>query len=308
VRRFALLVQASRLYYELGDTQQEVARALGLTRPQVSRLLKEAREEGVVEIRIHDGTSRDEELASRLRARFGLRDVRLVPRIASSADASLRMLGRAGAQVLREHLRDGQIVGVGRGTTLLELAAQVADDRSLPLASFVPLTGGAAAVGGGLPARQIGQALRARVVELYAPGVVPDRRVRDALLGSNELREVRHAWANLDVAILGIGMFDLHGDWPDQEVVDELEADVAVGELLLRHYDIEGRLVGQRLRDCAIAFEAADLARVPVRIGIAGGAHKVRPILGALRTGLLSVLVTDDETAAAVLDLDQAPH
>ena len=52
-----LLVQASRLYYELGETQSEVAARLGLTRPQVSRLLKRARAEGVVEIRIIDGTT-----------------------------------------------------------------------------------------------------------------------------------------------------------------------------------------------------------------------------------------------------------
>ena len=43
------LVQASRLYYELGETQSRVAEILGVTRPQVSRLLKRARAEGIVE-------------------------------------------------------------------------------------------------------------------------------------------------------------------------------------------------------------------------------------------------------------------
>jgi DNA-binding transcriptional regulator LsrR (DeoR family) len=56
---FEQLVQASRLYYELGETQNAIAEQLGVTRPQVSRLLKRARAEGIVEIRIVDGTSCD---------------------------------------------------------------------------------------------------------------------------------------------------------------------------------------------------------------------------------------------------------
>ena len=44
------LVRASRLYYELGETQNAIAEQLGVTRPQVSRLLKRARAEGIVEI------------------------------------------------------------------------------------------------------------------------------------------------------------------------------------------------------------------------------------------------------------------
>ena len=53
-----LLVQASRLYYELGETQNAIADRLGVTRPQVSRLLKRARAEGIVEIRIVDRADR----------------------------------------------------------------------------------------------------------------------------------------------------------------------------------------------------------------------------------------------------------
>jgi DNA-binding transcriptional regulator LsrR (DeoR family) len=306
VSRFALLVKASRLYYELGDTQQEVARALGLTRSHVSRLLKEAREEGIVEIRIHDGSSRHEELAARLRDRFGLHQVRLAPWIAESAESSLRVLGRAGASVLREHLRDGYVIGVGRGRTLAAVAAQLPGGTPLPMASLVALTGGTDAVGGGIPARQVGQALGARVVELYAPGVLPDPQVRDALLASRELSDVRHAWSSLDVAIMGIGAFGPPGGWIDLRFVKELEAEHAVGELLLHHFDLEGRFIGDDLRARVIAMDVRDLARVPVRILVAGGPGKVEPLLGALRTRLLSVLVTDDETAAAVLGLDEA--
>ena len=61
------LVRASRLYYELGETQGAIAEQLGVTRPQVSRLLKRARAEGIVEIRIIDSTRAESPAGDALR-------------------------------------------------------------------------------------------------------------------------------------------------------------------------------------------------------------------------------------------------
>ena len=76
---FEQLVQASRLYYELGETQEEIAALVGVTRSQVSRLLKEARAQGIVEIRIVDRAEVQSPAADALRDRFGLRAVHLAP-------------------------------------------------------------------------------------------------------------------------------------------------------------------------------------------------------------------------------------
>src|SRR5690349_5025926 len=88
------LVRASRLYYELGETQSRVAEILGVTRPQVSRLLKRARAEGIVEIRIVDGTSAGSAAAEQLRERFGLAAVHLAASIAGPEEVGRRMVGR----------------------------------------------------------------------------------------------------------------------------------------------------------------------------------------------------------------------
>ena len=79
---FDQLVRASRLYYELGETQNSIAEQLGVTRPQVSRLLKRARAEGIVEIRIVDRTATDSPAADGLRRSYGLDAVHLAPTIA----------------------------------------------------------------------------------------------------------------------------------------------------------------------------------------------------------------------------------
>src|SRR5690349_6686638 len=138
------LIQASRLYYELGETQSRVGEILGVTRPQVSRLLKRARAEGIVEIRIVDGAAVSSSSADELRHRFGLAAVELAPALVGPEEVGRRMVGRLGADVLRATIRDGAVIGVGDGASISAVAdAMVADE---PLhetgATVVPLCGG----------------------------------------------------------------------------------------------------------------------------------------------------------------------
>jgi DNA-binding transcriptional regulator LsrR (DeoR family) len=51
----------------------------------------------------------------------------------------------------------------------------------------------------------------------------------------------------------------------------------------------------------AFGVDAATLRNIPLVIGVAGGAPKAPAILGALRAGLISALVTDDAAAEAVM-------
>ena len=74
----------------------------------------------------------------------------------------------------------------------------------------------------------------------------------------------------------------------------------AIGEVLIAPFDVEGQFVDEALRDRVIAFDARQLPRVSVTIGVAGGPTKVEPILGALRAGIVNTLVTDVRTAEAV--------
>jgi DNA-binding transcriptional regulator LsrR (DeoR family) len=90
------------------------------------------------------------------------------------------------------------------------------------------------------------------------------------------------------------------------ETGQDLEAAGAVGEILVSPFTLDGRFVGDALRERVIAFDARRLGRVPVGIAVASGESKVRPILGALRSGVVRTLVTDVATAEAVVALDEA--
>jgi DNA-binding transcriptional regulator LsrR (DeoR family) len=113
-------------------------------------------------------------------------------------------------------------------------------------------------------------------------------------------------WDRLDIALFGIGGPSWSAAQLGQPVELELDAAGAVGEILVAPFDLDGRFVCPALRERVIAFDARRLGSLPVSIGVAAGESKVRPILGALRAGVVRTLVTDVATAEAVLALDAA--
>jgi DNA-binding transcriptional regulator LsrR (DeoR family) len=297
-----MLVRVSRLYYELGETQEAIAALVGVTRPQVSRLLKEARAEGVVEIRIVERTEAQSPAAQQLQRQCGLRAVHLAPNSDAPSELARRRVGKLAGQVLRGAIRDGHVVGIGDGAAVSAVADELDLSETQIDATVLPLCGGFWRPGAGAePFRRIGDALGATVLALHSPGLLDDPAVRDALCAHPGVASVIERWSRLDVALLGIG----GPAWSEATVgataMGEIRTGQAVGEVLIAPFDSAGRFVAPSLRARAVAFDARALPEVPVTIGVAEGEAKVAPILGALRGGLVNVLVTDVATAEAVL-------
>ena len=217
------------------------------------------------------------------------------------------MIGRLAADVLRAVIRDGAVVGIGDGASISAVADAIAADEPLHEtgATVVPLCGGYWFGGPARePFRRVADGIGGVALGLLAPGLVDDPATKTALCAHAGVQRILDLWERLEVAAFGIGGPVWSASALGPEVADELDRSEAVGEVLVRPFDLEGRFVGavaarpdDRLR------RATTSARIPVRIGVAGGPAKVRPILGALRGGLLTTLVTDQTTAEAVLSL-----
>ncbi len=301
------LVQASRLYYELGETQSAVADRLGVTRPQVSRLLKRARAEGSVEIRIIDAATAESPAGDQLQGRFGLDAVHLAPTLAGPDDLTRRIVGRLAAQVLRASVRDGEIIGIGDGASVSAVADALEDAATPVAATIVPLAGGYWSTGPERePFRRIADAFGAQPHGLMAPGLLDDAVTKRALEAHAGVRAVLELWDRLDVALFGIGGRSWGVASVGEAVARHLDEGAAVGEVLIAPYDADGRFVAPELRERVLAFDARRLARVPTAIGVGAGESKVLPVLGALRAGIVRTLVTDVATAEAVVAMDAA--
>jgi len=262
----AALAEVARLYYVRELTQQEIAQRLGVSRFKVVRLLEQARSEGVVRFEIDEPVPVDDALAQMLEERFDLeRAVVVESDVAAAAAALLPRLVRA---------RD--VLGVGWGETLARIASAL--DTTPPRVPVVQICGAIAGLVPGTGPTELAARYAAwtggRFHPLEAPAVADERALRRAV------RPTTSIFDRVSIALMGIG--------PRRD---------GAGHLLVHVFDDDGRIVSE---ERAIALSVAQLRRTRV-VAAAGGARKRRAVLGALRTGLLDVLVTDTACARHAL-------
>jgi DNA-binding transcriptional regulator LsrR (DeoR family) len=310
--RASLLADVATMYYLEDKTQAEIARAVGVTRSMVSRMLKEARERGIVEVRVRRPLDWESDLEAALAERFGLRSASVVAIRGLEHFRLLEYLGRAGAQVLKQYLKPDMILALAWGTSISATVDAVEVQEPLPIKIVQSV--------GALGARNTeydGHALVQRLSEklggvgyfLNAPFLCQSAEIARSLLEAQTIQETILLGRQAHVALLGIGStepkhssFYLAGYVPIGEL-DYLRASGAVGDVCGIHFDIHGREAGGEFNERLVAIHKEGLLAIPVRIGVAGGPGKVEPILGALRGGYINVLVTDSLTARRVLDL-----
>lgn len=303
-RQVDLLVKAAELYYEFGMTQEEVAAHLNVSRPTVSRLLRQARERGIVRIAVVNPKSRAGELERRLVETFGLHDALVVATL-TTGDLLIRRLGEAGARYVERHLPPGATLGTGLGRTVYRLVYSLEETRAAP--HVVPLCGGTAfaepAYHVNEIARMAAKRLDGRCTYLHAPAEASSRQVYEALLVDRGVAEVMAAWERLDWAVVGIGAAEYPQSPEFRAYVERAVRAGAepVADLCHRLIDAEGRPCAGDAEGCTIAVTIEQLRRAKRVVAVAGGPHKVRAILAALRTGAIDVLVTDEETAMGLL-------
>jgi DNA-binding transcriptional regulator LsrR (DeoR family) len=303
------LVKAARLYFVDGRGQDDIARVLGTSRSNVSRMLATARAHGIVEVRIHDPQGRDEDLEHALRARFDLAQVR-VATFSPGLDAKAAVASLA-ARWLDESLRDGQRLAVSWGTTLQAVVEAVTVDKPRNV-EIVPLVGGLSTTASLTSAQELVRELAARVGGryryLHAPSLFRSASACATLRAEPAIRDAFDYACSADVAIVGVGAV---GTDSYRQILDGLqlspeqrEAFLAarpVGDTCCRFFDAAGLQIGGEVYRRALAIDIADLARIPTVIGIAAGAEKVGGVLGALRGQLLNGLIADAGLAHAVL-------
>lgn len=308
--RLARLAQVASWYYEEGLDQAAIARRLGCSRSMVSRYLKEARARGLVEIRVRHPLKTDPHLAEALRSAFGLKAAWVLADPPADPSALLRRLGELGAQAVQPYLRPGVRIGVSWGTAV-HAVVRALPERPVEGAQVIQIIG---ALGSGDPvidgpelARWLAAKLGASLRLLHAPLLVESETTAFALRQERAVAETLRQARRVNVALIGIGSVDpalsslrRAGYLTAADLVALRQAG-AVGDVLARALDAEGRPLDHPLNRRVIGLALEDLKRIPLVIAVAGGAAKAPAIRAALRGGYVDLLVTDAAAAAAVL-------
>jgi DNA-binding transcriptional regulator LsrR (DeoR family) len=89
----------------------------------------------------------------------------------------------------------------------------------------------------------------------------------------------------------------------DDAALDYIRAQGAVGDICGAYYACDGSLVPLEMNERSIAIGSEELRRIPNRVGVSSGAEKPLANIGAARSNLLNVLITDQNTASKMLDI-----
>jgi DNA-binding transcriptional regulator LsrR (DeoR family) len=311
--RLQLLADIAEWYYIGGLSQEEIAKRVDLSRPSISRLLLDAREQGIVEIRVNRPIPNDHGLERELKERFSLEEARVVQRRGADDQEALDLVGRLAAIVMDRHLQNGTVLGISWGTGV-HAVIEALRPRRLPNVKVVQLIGGVGApyrsIDGPEQVRRVGDAYGAQHYYLNAPMVVDSPEVAAALREDHSIKEVLELIQQTNLGLVGIGSINpevstqYHSGYITYDDLRRLSREGVVGAICASFFDIEGHYIpAPWFEDCVIGVDWEGLTRIGRMIAVAGGKRKAPAILGAMRTGLISTLITDDAAAEEALAL-----
>ncbi|WAP69764.1 sugar-binding transcriptional regulator [Jiella pelagia] len=302
-----LMVQIARMTYQQDKTLTEIAAETGLNRWQVSRLLQEARDLGVVRIEIVPRTLRHPDLETRLAETFGLRDALVVP---GPIDQGIDGVAQAAGQYLAQIKPRPQVIGVSWGRTMGAVAHWLPPDWADGVA-VVQINGTVAPVPGIAHHNDVAETFarkgKGRMIPLPVPAIVGERLTREVLEKDRIVADVLRIARSAQVLAFSLGVAGEHsvlmrsGNIQKSEMAGLLRAG-AVGDVLGHFINRRGEIVDPELDARTIGLSVADLRQRDRVIGIAAGQDKHEVTLGALKAGLVNILVTDEATATYALE------
>lgn len=312
-RSVDLLVKVARLYYLDNLSQSAVARELGLSTSSVSRILAAARDQGVVEIRIHDpGTlAQVPDLERALRHGFGIQSATVVQRPRGST--ALDVVAAATARRFEQRAPHLTTLGLSWGITVDRFVDEVRVEPIHSALEICPLVGGLPSEAGPAANRSLevlAQKSGATSFRFDAPSVVESPQTWAALSRESMVTNALARAAGVQEAFVGIGSYNLHNSVRVVDAMrmsDEERAEFArqrpAGDICGRFYDQQGRELGLPTTQRVIGISLNQLRDIPHVLGIAAGAEKAPGVAGALRCGALDSILLDEDLARAVLKL-----
>jgi deoxyribonucleoside regulator len=302
------VIEAAKLYYQLDYSQSEIAERLGVSRPTVSRLLQQAKTEGIVQITISDPTEEVETLASDIREKFQLKHVEIAFMPFIENYIGKKYIGEAAANYIHKIVKDNDIIAVSWGTTLYQVACQL-QRKAVKDVVVIQLNGGVSYSEVNTYASEIiqlfGNAFHVNPHFLNLPAIVDHVLVKQAIQSDRHIRKVLDLGKQSNIAVFTAGVPNsesvlIQTNYFTNEEIDVIKSK-AVGDICSRYFDEKGVICLENLNERTIGIELPDLIGKEHSILVAGGTSKVDAIYGALCGKYANTLVTDQFTAKALL-------
>lgn len=306
------LFEAAHFYYLQHLTMDQIATKLSVSRATVSRLLKEAREIGLVEIRINDEFKPASDLSRRIGDRFRVKATVVNTAPGDSDLSRMQDVAREGGGLLGSLMQEGTVLAVAWGSTVGEVARQLSvrpQNNSL----VVQLNGAGNAWHTGIPYSgailgKIADAFGAQMIHFPVPALFDRASTKEAMWQEESVRSVLKVQRTADIALFGIGAFGgaipshvYNGGYFKDDEQRELRSAGVVGDICTVFLRENGTYADLEVNQRSTGPTPTELARIKRRIAVVSGNHRLKALLAALQTGAITDLVLDSQLAQRLL-------
>lgn len=297
-------------HYKENRSQSDISKSLDLSPAKVNRIIRQAREDGLVEIILNIPHMGVMELEKQLVATTGLSKAVLCPSYIDPSIESFSQIAEIAAEFLQDTLRKNDVICISGGKALASIVEVIKPAKDMNI-TVVPATGGVQGrhfTDVNYLASSLAEKLGGRSMQIHAPLFADTQEDQDMLLNMRSTKEVLDMARQADIALAGIGAvskgdesyFDLR-HWAEGEK-SLVAKSQCKGEVFAHIYDQAGTGCIEALNNKLVGLTLEELSNIPVSIGVAAGIDKIAPIASALRGGFLNTLITDEATAQGVLD------
>ena len=299
----------SFLHFEKGLSQQQIASRLGLSKMTVSRILQKAKKSNIIQIHIKLPFQLDETLSKHIEKIYGINKAIVVKKAGKKEENISELIGRVCAFYMGLSLSDNDFLGIGLGKTIGQAVRNLVPMETKNL-HIVQLMGGLSDVTYKNPftiVQETCRKLKAEGTFLTSFAAVENEKMRDSIINNTPMGvQIKEMWAKCKEAIFGIGTIEkgtlLSPKLVTDEELDRLKQLGAVGDILGHCFNLNGGFINNDLENRLVSIPVNMLRNIPKRVSVAGGEGKSRAIRGALLSGMITTLITDNKTAAILID------
>jgi deoxyribonucleoside regulator len=305
-----LSIRAAELYYEENKTQDEIGSILRLTRWKVGRLLAQAKASGFIRIEIVHPRARRLPIERRLKEATGLKDAIVVSVAGANSDEELQSrTAQAAADYLAGLRPIPRTLGISWGRTLHEVSLHLKQGWA-PGVNVVQINGGVSLSKrtgtAATTAVTIAQKAFGSATLLPSPAILERLETKQAIESDRAVAAVLEQAAGASAYLYSAGQADEHSALVDSGYltpgqVADLVQKGAVGDIVGRYIDSNGDIVDPDLNERTIGIELSQLRSAHAAIAVIAGPSKHAVAKAIVRSGLCTVLVTDEDTARALL-------
>jgi deoxyribonucleoside regulator len=313
-----LILKAAYLYYLKDMPQNEIADLMNISIPTVSRLIKKAKEEKIVEFVIRNPYIDCIDLEEKIKNTFNLSDVVVAP-IPSLGDPSLetkenvrKLVALEGARYIQRIITERDTLGISWGNTIFQLIHYLNPCQKVN-AAFVTMHGSISVCHQDMDVKtlvsRMAMTFGGRNYFLLTEGLMSNPEIARHIKREKNVKNVLEMFNQITISLNSIGSFSPVIDsmlyqpsgYLTESEINGLKSTGLIGDMSLRFFDNRGIECATDLKERTIGIELDVFKNIKRKVTIASGDTKTNALRGALRGGLIDVLIIDQHLGKNLL-------